>query len=734
MAKLTLSDVSNILGNPSSAQATINANNDAIEVVMENTLSRDGTTPNQMLSDLDMNHYDVLNAGLIDAADIIVDGTSLIDAVDRAEDAADRAEAAARDGLSTSILYYDRVVDGPLVQRKLMEPFFGFNNGSTNTEIFTNSQFAIQGHCILDTPLGTRLFVTQRTTGATWGPDERCRIVEFALRTDGGVGNHISFSSELEIGHGANLSGIVVGGQVILFCSASPVSGGTTEGSGGKGYTKIIWNGAATTQANVTTYRVFSKAGEGARDIYRYATVGVSPNGLHVALIARNSQDTGRFLFIFDRAEVEASGTPSSVPTIAGPVALVEGLGEYGGSCQGVAVDNESIVYTIWGATGPRTIKTLNLYDYGGTLLRQCIIDGPASQYTEAQVNYDATLKYPVSFEPEGVSIYGKSLITGWIDSWREAPVVSYRGKNYACIATTSLGVYPQNRTNWLPTTRPTTLGAFNPATSYSGGNHTRRSKAIYEVSAIGTGQPLTSGKHDPSSGARLVSFSGAPDVTFMYGSQFQIAANVEGLNTNLTSLAIDNSTFRFYSNSLDYSGQFTTLTRYRDAVDDYSEIIANGTLRTNSPYILMYGSSDTNQPGEVRISSWGTASVRLLIAGISKFVINATDNVSYQLIRPLNDLAIDFGTNTRRWLTGYFGSLVVGSTGNAGFDSSGGLKTQSATGAQILSITDPVNTTNKYPGKTIYDSTNLRLMVAAGFSAGSSWRVCDNSATVTPV
>jgi hypothetical protein len=65
MAKLTLTDVSNITGNETSAASTINNNSDAIETALENTLSRDGTSPNQMEADLDMNGNDILNVGAI---------------------------------------------------------------------------------------------------------------------------------------------------------------------------------------------------------------------------------------------------------------------------------------------------------------------------------------------------------------------------------------------------------------------------------------------------------------------------------------------------------------------------------------------------------------------------------------------------------------------------------------------------------------------------------------------
>lgn len=60
MAKLTLADIAN-LQNEQSVVNTINANSALIENSLENTLSRDGTSPNQMSADLDMNSRRIIN-------------------------------------------------------------------------------------------------------------------------------------------------------------------------------------------------------------------------------------------------------------------------------------------------------------------------------------------------------------------------------------------------------------------------------------------------------------------------------------------------------------------------------------------------------------------------------------------------------------------------------------------------------------------------------------------------
>jgi len=77
MAKLTLNDLTNITGQETSAINTVNDNNQLIEDALENTLSLDGTTPNSMLADLDMDMNDIINVNNIDVISITIDGVEL---------------------------------------------------------------------------------------------------------------------------------------------------------------------------------------------------------------------------------------------------------------------------------------------------------------------------------------------------------------------------------------------------------------------------------------------------------------------------------------------------------------------------------------------------------------------------------------------------------------------------------------------------------------------------------
>lgn len=60
---------------------TLTANFDAIAAFFDNVVSRDGSSPNTMLGDLDMNSNDILNVGDIDVATLTIDGIDITSVV-----------------------------------------------------------------------------------------------------------------------------------------------------------------------------------------------------------------------------------------------------------------------------------------------------------------------------------------------------------------------------------------------------------------------------------------------------------------------------------------------------------------------------------------------------------------------------------------------------------------------------------------------------------------------------
>ncbi len=73
MAKLTL----NSIGSRYGSVDALNDNFDAIEAALENTLSRDGTSPNAMEADLDMNNQDILNAKDVNTTNLYINGVQV---------------------------------------------------------------------------------------------------------------------------------------------------------------------------------------------------------------------------------------------------------------------------------------------------------------------------------------------------------------------------------------------------------------------------------------------------------------------------------------------------------------------------------------------------------------------------------------------------------------------------------------------------------------------------------
>lgn len=74
MAKITLNNLTTLT---SEAVATINTNFDRIETAFENTFSRDGTSPNQLTADIDLNNNDIMNAGSISTDTLVLNGVEV---------------------------------------------------------------------------------------------------------------------------------------------------------------------------------------------------------------------------------------------------------------------------------------------------------------------------------------------------------------------------------------------------------------------------------------------------------------------------------------------------------------------------------------------------------------------------------------------------------------------------------------------------------------------------------
>lgn len=120
MPKLTLANLANLTGNEQSATNTINNNSDLTETAIENTLSRDGTSPNSMGADLDMNGFDIINAaniffdGDLIEADVVADYVDFNETSEPASPSSNTARFFARDVSTNTRLAY-KTSDGTVV-------------------------------------------------------------------------------------------------------------------------------------------------------------------------------------------------------------------------------------------------------------------------------------------------------------------------------------------------------------------------------------------------------------------------------------------------------------------------------------------------------------------------------------------------------------------------------------------------------------------------------------------
>jgi hypothetical protein len=101
--KATITPVTDTVNNASAINQQLNAINNQLE----NTLSLDGSVPNAMGADLDMNSNDILNAGVIQAQNITVGGEDVSGIVAAADVSASAAAASAAEAAASANLSGD---------------------------------------------------------------------------------------------------------------------------------------------------------------------------------------------------------------------------------------------------------------------------------------------------------------------------------------------------------------------------------------------------------------------------------------------------------------------------------------------------------------------------------------------------------------------------------------------------------------------------------------------------
>lgn len=102
MTKVQIRRLDSVTENDTAATLNINNNFEAIQQAIENTLSRDGTTPNFMDANLDMNSYKIINAGKAVDDNDLVNYKQFKDEIGAGQEAAAQAAASAAQAASSA--------------------------------------------------------------------------------------------------------------------------------------------------------------------------------------------------------------------------------------------------------------------------------------------------------------------------------------------------------------------------------------------------------------------------------------------------------------------------------------------------------------------------------------------------------------------------------------------------------------------------------------------------------
>ena len=109
MSKVDIKRLDSVTKNDTTATEQINDNFQALQAAIENTVSRDGTVPNYMDADLDLNSYRIINAGApVEGKDVVTleyfeeKAGGAIEAAAEAKASASKAASSAQSALIAS--------------------------------------------------------------------------------------------------------------------------------------------------------------------------------------------------------------------------------------------------------------------------------------------------------------------------------------------------------------------------------------------------------------------------------------------------------------------------------------------------------------------------------------------------------------------------------------------------------------------------------------------------------
>jgi len=480
--------------------------------------------------------------------------------------------------------------------------FTGDPNISGQTAIFPGAEGTFQGICAVTTPNGVKLYVTQRSAVAdasepSYGnflKGETYRIVEYSLNEDGSEMLATAFSQPLNtIGHASMLSARMEGNQ-LYFYSGAPNQSATDNTLGGKGFTRIRWDGSATANSDVTYYELFDQPSV-ANGIYKNLSKGsvvLSADGATLAIVADDDLQDGYTALLYNLDALLAAGTPKNVT----PLAEFNFPMFRGYTLQGVTLTADSLIIYY---DAPDNSVALREFDFNGN--ERALVDNIQlikSLYTESQYKSEVA----ITIEAEGSFTIAGDLYVGVREIWNAVgTVVSYNGKFYSPRAATT-GNSPASSAYWWEVNDNGAATPYSATTAYTvTGVRTKNKKHIFKIGSLA--EPSTTplqGTQQLRAGPKLTN----PNVDYAADAgNFGWRRWVDNLKAWLYTLHVsDTGNFRFYDTSTDSLGNPAMMIGLFDrnvgGVRSHFARIRGG--ENNGGNIFLYAADDATKPGAI--------------------------------------------------------------------------------------------------------------------------------------
>ena len=532
------------------------------------------------------------------------------------------------------------------VQAQLMNLQFGFNNGNTNTELYFAARNALQGLSIIEVDGVEMAFITQRIRGASWSTSERVRIIAAPLKDTGEVFTPKVWSKEINLGHGIDLTAKIENGQVYLYTSSSVLDESVTGTRGGKGYSRVLWRGAATDQSNVETFMVVGQEeSEHPYKLFNRCTVAISDDDRYLVMAsAPINKGYVRTVLVYDWQKLQLMGDKTQArPVYFWDTQIV--AGQSNNVLQGICSDGRT-VSIVFGGTDTFGTNQIVDYDISGKILGQETFDGSLAIHGIDGLLNNPSYGFPWRHEPEGICNWNGGRVVSVAEGWlRTAKVRSYLGANWAYISRTSgSGVPPSNGSRWVRTTKPAAKEYDPKEVLQNTENFSRDKKYLYYVGAsLGLPQETSTSAGirdvlDPSA-LKSGQGGGATSLGFQARNDFTARGYFERYGTYINGFTYDSSSrWRIYDQRDGYNNdKFASIQAFFDDESEHSMILrGSGTNSSEGPSIKLVAKSSKNNSNTIRMYTGDLGSTRFVLDENGQARFNSSGNyIPMTLQRP---------------------------------------------------------------------------------------------------